>query len=79
MSKVVVQIDNASLAEAATSCPVDCFRQQLQSCVINPDECVDCGLCQTIVKDGIILDDIQASEKDVNFNREKSLEWNRMS
>lgn len=27
-------------------CPVDCFREGANFLVIEPDECVDCGLCE---------------------------------
>jgi ferredoxin len=27
-------------------CPVDCFREGENFLVIEPDECVDCGLCE---------------------------------
>ena len=27
-------------------CPVDCFHEGPKSLVINPDECIDCGLCE---------------------------------
>lgn len=28
-------------------CPVDCFHEGINFLVINPDECIDCGLCVT--------------------------------
>lgn len=27
-------------------CPVDCFHEGPKSLVINPDVCIDCGLCE---------------------------------
>jgi ferredoxin len=27
-------------------CPVDCFYEGTNFLVINPDECIDCGLCE---------------------------------
>jgi ferredoxin len=29
-----------------TVCPVDCFYEKEDQLVINPDECIDCGLCE---------------------------------
>ncbi|MES2939458.1 MAG: ferredoxin FdxA [Pseudomonadota bacterium] len=29
-----------------TVCPVDCFREGANFLAIDPDECVDCGLCE---------------------------------
>ena len=28
-------------------CPVDCFREGPEFLVIDPDECIDCALCET--------------------------------
>ena len=27
-------------------CPVDCFYEGENTLVINPDECIDCGVCE---------------------------------
>lgn len=27
-------------------CPVDCFREGVEMLVIDPDECIDCGVCE---------------------------------
>ena len=27
-------------------CPVDCFYEGDETLVINPDECIDCGVCE---------------------------------
>ena len=29
-----------------TVCPVDCIYEDDEQLVINPDECIDCGLCE---------------------------------
>ncbi len=29
-----------------TVCPVDCIYEDDDQVVINPDECIDCGLCE---------------------------------
>jgi NAD-dependent dihydropyrimidine dehydrogenase PreA subunit len=29
-----------------TVCPVDCIYESDQQVFINPDECIDCGLCE---------------------------------
>ena len=29
-----------------TVCPVDCIYETEEMVVINPDECIDCGLCE---------------------------------
>lgn len=44
-------------------CPVDCFYEGKNMLVINPDECIDCGVCiQECPVDAIVTDD---STKDI--------------
>ena len=31
--------------DCVTVCPVDCFHEGPNFLVINPDECIDCGVC----------------------------------
>ena len=32
--------------DCVTVCPVDCFYEGEHTLVINPDECIDCGVCE---------------------------------
>lgn len=32
--------------DCVDSCPVDCFHEGENMLVINPDECIDCGVCE---------------------------------
>jgi ferredoxin len=32
--------------DCVTVCPVDCFYEGENMLVINPDECIDCGVCE---------------------------------
>jgi NAD-dependent dihydropyrimidine dehydrogenase PreA subunit len=75
MPRVVKITGDSRLGEAAASCPVNCFRKEGNSFVVDPDLCIDCGVCQTIVEEGVIFEDSEADEKDVNFNKEKSKIW----
>ena len=34
------------LTDCVEVCPVDCFYEGENTLVINPDECIDCGLCE---------------------------------
>ena len=36
---------NCKHTDCVTVCPVDCFYEGPNMLVINPDECIDCGLC----------------------------------
>jgi NAD-dependent dihydropyrimidine dehydrogenase PreA subunit len=75
MSRVVKSVSDVKLTEAAEACPMSCFRREENSFVINPEECIDCGVCQTVVDEGVIIDDTEADETAINFNREKSEKW----
>lgn len=60
-------------------CPVDCFYEGPNMLVINPDECIDCGVCiPECPVDAIVMDD-DKNTKDIEFwiklNAEKSLAW----
>ena len=59
-------------------CPVDCFYEGPNMLVINPDECIDCALCEPECPANAILssDDLTLEqEKFVDLNRELASEW----
>jgi ferredoxin len=60
-------------------CPVDCFYEGPNFLVINPDECIDCGVCIPECPAGAIVheDDIQEGEHSLwfNLNQELSATW----
>ena len=37
---------NCKHTDCVEVCPVDCFYEGENTLVINPDECIDCGLCE---------------------------------
>ena len=37
---------NCRFTDCVEVCPVDCFYVGENSIVINPDECIDCGVCE---------------------------------
>jgi ferredoxin len=45
-------------------CPVDCFYEGENFLVINPDECIDCGVCEPECPAGAILSDSQLDPDD---------------
>ena len=75
MPRVVVNRTDSALQEAAESSPVSCFRKNNGEYVIDGSQCIDCGVCQTLVAEGSILEDSEANEADTNFNNEKAGEW----
>jgi ferredoxin len=60
-------------------CPVDCFYEADNFLAINPDECIDCGVCEpecpvgAIVQDSIL--EISEQNKWMKINQEVS-NWN---
>jgi ferredoxin len=54
-------------------CPVDCFYEGENMLVINPDECIDCGVCVPECPiDAIVPDIDERAEKFLELNREYS-------
>ncbi|MCK6528004.1 ferredoxin family protein [Myxococcota bacterium] len=37
---------NCKYTDCVDVCPVDCFREGVNMLVIDPDECIDCGVCE---------------------------------
>ena len=59
-------------------CPVDCFYEGPNMLVIDPDECIDCGLCEPECPANAIFDekDLPADQKDfIEINVIYSKEW----
>lgn len=57
-------------------CPVDCFYEGENMLVINPDECIDCGVCEPECPIEAILPDTDENADDwVEFNAKYSEEW----
>ncbi len=56
-------------------CPVDCFYEGENMLVINPDECIDCGVCEPECP----IDAIEAESEDnvqwLEVNKEFSEKW----
>ena len=57
-------------------CPVDCFYEGKNMLVINPDECIDCGVCEPECPVEAIVPDTEAEgEKFAYLNAELSKKW----
>lgn len=57
-------------------CPVDCFYEGENMLVINPEECIDCGVCQPECPiDAIVPDTIPDMEKWVEINSQYAKVW----
>ncbi len=79
MPRIIIDRKAEGLEDAAMSCPANAFRKSNDGeFVICPNDCIDCGVCQSMVGEGTILDDSEANEADTKFNAEKSEEWNNV-
>ena len=59
-------------------CPVDCFHEGPNFLVIDPEECIDCTLCEPECPVDAILseDDLDESQRHfLDLNAELSLTW----
>ncbi len=60
-------------------CPVDCFYEGENMLVINPDECIDCGVCEPeCPAEAILPGSDQRGEKWLELNSEYSKKWPRL-
>ncbi len=57
-------------------CPVDCFYEGENFLAINPDECIDCGVCEPeCPAEAIIPDTEGGAEKWLEINTKYAKEW----
>jgi len=57
-------------------CPVDCFYEGENMLVINPDECIDCGVCEPeCPAEAILPDSEEAAEKWIDLNSKQANIW----
>ncbi len=59
-------------------CPVDCFYEGPNMLVINPDECIDCALCEPECPVDAIFAEDEVPENQVDFialNAELAKSW----
>tara|TARA_B100002052_G_C15820721_1_gene570363 strand:- start:310 stop:651 length:342 start_codon:yes stop_codon:yes gene_type:complete len=67
------------LTDCVEVCPVDCFYEGENMLVINPDECIDCGVCEPECPIDAIVSDVDYGEKDkdkwLDINKKYSGMW----
>lgn len=57
-------------------CPVDCFYEGENMLVINPDECIDCGVCEPECPiEAIVPDTDPSADKWIDLNARYSEQW----
>ena len=67
------------LTDCVEVCPVDCFYEGENMLVINPDECIDCGVCEPECPINAIVADTSYEEEDKDkwllLNKKFSAIW----
>ena len=56
-------------------CPVDCFYEGENMLVINPEECIDCGVCEPECPADAIKPETEDLVKWLEVNKEYSGKW----
>lgn len=56
-------------------CPVDCFYEGENMLVINPDECIDCGVCEPECPVEAIKPESDDLAQWIELNRDLSEKW----
>ena len=80
-----VVTDNCILCKhtkCVVTCPVNCFYEGQNFLVINPEECIDCGMCEPECPiDAIKPDDRLSKEERIflELNKELSAVWPRIT
>lgn len=75
---VVESCIKCKLTDCVEVCPVDCFYEGPNMLVINPDECIDCALCEPECPVDAIYSEDELPEDQLPFielNAELCMEW----
>lgn len=73
---------NCKHTDCVEVCPVDCFYEGPNFLVIDPDECIDCALCEPECPVDAIFSEDEMPEDQVNFieiNAELAPNWPNIS
>ena len=65
--------------DCVSVCPVDCFYEGENFLAINPDECIDCGVCEPECPAGAIIPDTDVAGSELEYwmkiNTDMSAKW----
>lgn len=62
--------------DCVTVCPVDCFHEGVAMLVIDPEVCIDCGVCEPeCPADAILADTDPRAAAWLDLNRQMSAKW----
>jgi ferredoxin len=60
-------------------CPVDCFYEGENMLVINPEECIDCGVCEPECPIGAIVPESEDLVDWIEHNKQYSALWPKIT
>jgi ferredoxin len=69
---------NCKFTDCVEVCPVDCFHEGPNYLVINPDECIDCALCEPECPAQAIVSEDELNEEQKKFkmiNKNYAAQW----
>jgi len=75
---VIENCIKCKLMDCVEVCPVDCFHEGPNMLVIDPDECIDCTLCEPECPIEAIVSEDEVPANQQNFlqlNEELSQQW----
>ncbi len=75
---VTEQCIKCKYTDCVEVCPVDCFREGPNMLAIDPDECIDCALCEPECPVNAIMaeDDVPPEQQEfIQLNAELSKQW----
>ena len=65
--------------DCVSVCPVDCFYEGENFLAINPDECIDCGVCEPECPAGAIVPDTALAGSELEYwmkvNTDMAVKW----
>jgi len=70
---------NCKYTTCVEVCPVDCFYEGNLMVVINPDECIDCGVCEPECPIGAIKPEAESLLVWIERNKELSTKWPKIT
>ncbi len=72
---VTEQCIKCKYTDCVEVCPVDCFYEGKNMLVINPDECIDCGVCEPECPAEAIVPEDETTEEWIELNRKYAALW----
>jgi len=79
---VTEQCIRCKYTDCVEVCPVDCFYEGPNFLVINPDECIDCALCEPECPVNAIMseDDLpEEYQKYIEINKKLAVSWDNIT